>query len=42
MRTFDFELPEAERCLRDHDAWNGVHVVGVEVIPTDGEKGGGA
>ena len=30
--TFDFDLPDAERCLRGVDVWNNVHVIGVEVL----------
>jgi len=35
VHTFDFALPEAEKHLRNQDAWNSVQVVGVEVLEDD-------
>lgn len=32
VHTFDFDLPEVEKHLRNQDAWNSVQVVGVEVL----------
>lgn len=37
--TFDAELPEVEMVLRNEDQWNGVHVVGIEVL--EAAKAGG-
>lgn len=32
VRTFDVDIPEVEKCLRDTDRWTDVQVIGIETL----------